>query len=531
MRTLSRMVHMHSVGPRMPVLAQNVVATSQPLAAQAGFTILKAGGNAVDAAIATAITLTVVEPTSNGIGSDAFAIVWDGSSLHGLNASGRSPRALTRDRFAGRDAMPVLGWEAVTVPGAVSAWVELHQRFGSLPFDMLFAEAMGYAARGFLVSPQTAQAWEKSRERFAEFDHWMQTFTPRGCAPKAGERFMCADQAATLAMIASTRGEAFYRGDLAQRIENAAKQAGAAMTMADLASHSAQWVDLVSIDYRGYRLHEIPPNGQGLAALQALGMLEHFDLASHGVDSVVGIHLQIEAMKLAFADAHRYIADPDAMDVAVDRLLDRDYLAGRARLIDPKKAQDFAHGTPHPGGTVYLATADASGMMVSFIQSNYMGFGSGIVIPGTGIAMQNRGANFSLDAAHPNCVGPAKRPYHTIIPGFVTRDGRPVMAFGVMGGFMQPQGHVQMMVRLADFDQNPQQALDAPRWRVDTGLQACLEVGFEPQVYDTLRAMGHDLTIAPSRTVEHGGGQAIYRLDDGYLGASDMRRDGQAVGY
>ena len=492
---------------------------------------MAAGGNAVDAALAAAITLTVVEPTSNGIGSDAFALIWDGSTLHGINASGRLPMGLTPDRFAGADTMPVLGWEAVTVPGAVSAWSQLHERFGTLPFARLFDAAIDYAERGFVVSPQTAHAWARSCEKFTGFDEWMRTFAPQGRAPKAGETFRSLDHARTLRLIAETNGEAFYRGELASRIEAAAKSAGGVMTADDLAQHRAEWVEPLSLDYRGWTLHELPPNGQGLAALQMLGILKQWDVSSLPVDSAECIHLQIEAMKLAFADAHRYIADPQAMSVTAESLLDPAYLARRARLIDPGRAQDFQHGTPHPGGTVYLAAADASGMMVSFIQSNYMGFGSGVVIPETGIAMQNRGANFSLDAAHPNCVGPGKRPYHTIIPGFVTRDGRPVMAFGVMGGFMQPQGHAQMMIRLADFHQNPQAALDAPRWRVDRDLTVCLEPGFGAQVYDQLRGMGHQLTIASSRTVEHGGGQAIYKLEDGYLAASDQRRDGQAVGF
>jgi gamma-glutamyltranspeptidase/glutathione hydrolase len=516
---------------RIPILAANVVATSQPLAAQAGLQMLHAGGNAVDAALAAAIALTVVEPTSNGIGSDAFAIIWADGKLHGLNASGRSPAAMTHDRFAGLSSMPRLGWDAVTVPGAVSAWMQLHERFGTLPFDALFAPAIEYAERGFLVSPQTAEAWARSVQTFSDFEHWMHTFAPEGRAPRPGELFSAPDHARTLRMIASSNGAEFYRGELAAAIAAASREAGGVLNEDDLANHQADWVTPIAMEYHGYHLHEIPPNGQGLAALLALGILRHTDCSTMPVDSAASVHVQMEAMKLGFADAHRFVADEAHVDVPVSALLDDAYLAQRAAMIDPQRAQDFQHGQPHPGGTVYLAAADASGMMVSFIQSNYMGFGSGIVVPGTGIALQNRGANFSLTPGHPNVVGPSKRPYHTIIPGFVTRDGQPVMAFGVMGGFMQPQGHVQMLVRLADYHQNPQAALDAPRWRVESGLKVNLEPGFDASVYQSLRDMGHDLAIAPMRTVEHGGGQAVYRLGNGYFAASDQRRDGQAVGF
>ncbi len=516
---------------RMPTLARQAVATSQPLAAQAGLHMLYEGGNAVDAALAAAIALTVVEPTSNGIGSDAFALLWADGELHGLNASGRSPAAMTLDHFAGRDAIPLHGWDAVTVPGAVSAWVQLHQRFGSLPFERLFEPAIHYAEAGFLVSPQTADAWQQATSTFANYTDWMCTFTRSGRAPSAGELVTFPDHAATLREIAESNGEAFYQGALAVRIEQAAQASGALLTRLDMLAHTTDWVKPISIDYRDYQLHELPPNGQGIAALLMLGILRHIDMAAHDVDSAQSVHLQIEAMKLAFADAKRFVADPLAMDATSNALLDDAYLKQRAALICHDRASDFRHGKPQQGGTVYLAAADISGMMVSFIQSNYMGFGSGIVIPGTGIAMQNRGANFSLVSDHPNVVGPHKRPYHTIIPGFVTRNGQPFMAFGVMGGFMQPQGHAQVMVRLADYNQNPQAALDAPRWRVDDGMNVSMEPGFNPNVYDSLRSMGHDVTGASSRTVAHGGGQAIAKLADGYFAASDQRRDGMAVGY
>jgi gamma-glutamyltranspeptidase/glutathione hydrolase len=516
---------------RMPVLARNVVATSQPLAAQAGLGMLAAGGNAADAAVATAIALTVVEPTSNGIGSDAFALVWAGGGLHGLNASGRSPRGLPVDHFAGRSSVPVLGWDGVTVPGAVSGWVALWKQFGSLPFEKLCEPAIDYAANGFLVSPQTAYYWGRGHETYKDFESYQQTFCPRGRAPRAGELFTSPDHAATLERIARTEGGAFYTGELARAVAAHATNTGGWLTEEDLGAHQADWVRPISIDYHGLTLHEIPPNGQGLAALLMLGIVDHHALQDHPVDSARSLHLQIEAMKLAFVDAHRYIADPAWMEVKVEALLDREYLARRASLLDAAQARDPGHGVPRAGGTVYLTAADAEGTMVSFIQSNYTGFGSGIVIPGTGIAMQNRGCCFTLEKGHPNEAAPGKRPYHTIIPGFVTRADQPVMSFGVMGGLMQPQGHAQVLIRIVDHGQNPQAALDAPRWRVDGGLKVVIEPGFEPRVYNELREMGHDLTIADARTVAHGRGQVAYKLDDGYFAASDLRSDGQAVGF
>ncbi|MBN1875646.1 MAG: gamma-glutamyltransferase family protein [Anaerolineae bacterium] len=523
---------------RMPVLAQNMVATSQPLAAQAGLDALRRGGNAVDAALATAITLTVVEPTSNGLGSDAFCILWDSNSqcLYGLNASGRSPQALAPELFAGRDRMPTLGWGPVTVPGAVSAWVALSERFGKLPFDDLFDAAIHYARDGFLVSPITAAGWARAVNHYQAFPSFVATFAPRGRAPQTGERFRCPDQAQTLETIAATQGEAFYRGDLAARIVAHAADTGGWITTEDLATHQPEWVTPISQEYCGVYLHEIPPNGQGLAALIALGILRYLNLAQYPVDSADSIHLQVEAMKIAFAEAHRHIADPAWMEVPPGALLNEDFLAERARSIKMDRAQFPKSELPADHGTVYLTTADAGGMMVSFIQSNYMGFGSGIVIPGTGISLQNRGAGFRLEAGHPNCVAGSKRPYHTIIPGFVTQNGYPLMSFGVMGGHMQPQGHVQMMVRIFDYGQNPQTASDAPRWYVEENLtNLSLEPGFAPpdiciRVVDELRQRGHNVTpnLPPGR---FGGAQLIYRLDDGYCAGTDWRKDGQAVGY
>lgn len=515
----------------MPVLAGNVVASSQPLAAQAGLRALQRGGNAVDAALASAITLTVVEPTMNGIGSDAFALIWDGSHLHGLNASGRAPRGWTPERFTGRDTMPVTGWDTVTVPGAVSAWAALSERFGRLPFAELFGAAVEYAERGFLVSPIVARQWQNQGPKLKDQPGFAAAFLPGGEPPATGQLFRFPAQAQTLRAIAESRGEAFYRGPVAETIATASLAQGGAMTVQDLAEHQPDWVEPISQSYRDLTLNEIPPNGQGIAALMALGILSHFPLGELAVDSADSLHLQIEAMKLAFVDSYRYVADPRAMDVSPGRLLDPQYLRARAALIDRKRAQDFGHGTPPESGTIYLTAADSAGMMVSYIQSNYMGFGSGVVVPGTGISLQNRGAGFRLEPGHPNCVAPAKRPFHTIIPGFVTQDGRPVMSFGVMGADMQPQGHVQIMVRLADYGQNPQAAADAPRWKVLAGLNIVLEHAASPAVAAELARRGHAVRHAERGSWEFGAGQFIHRLDGGYLAASDPRRDGQAVGY
>jgi gamma-glutamyltranspeptidase / glutathione hydrolase len=504
---------------RMPILARNAVATSQPLAAQAGLRMLLKGGSAVDAALATAIALTVLEPTSNGIGSDAFAILWDGKQLRGLNASGRSPAAWTPDRFKGMQAMPQRGWDAVTVPGCVAAWVELSKQYGKLPFADLFEPAIDYASRGYMVSPTIARLWEKQADEL------------KSQPPRVGELFTFPDQARTLKRIAETKGEAFYRGDLAEKIAAHAKQHGGAMTLADLAAHSVDWVEPLAQNYRGYTLHEIPPNGQGIGALIALGILEHIDMVRLPVDSADSQHAQIEAMKLAFADIYEYVSDPASMRVKPSQMLDREYLKGRAKLIDMKKAQDPKFGTPPSGGTVYLTAADASGMMVSYIQSNYMGFGSGIVVDGTGISLQNRGYGFSLRPGHANIVAPGKRPFQTIIPAFMTKDGKPVMSYGVMGGSMQAQGHTQVMVRFADYHQNPQAAADAPRWRVDTGLTVGIEQDMDAGVIAELRRRGHDLDQAERFSTDFGRAQLIYKMDDGYLAASERRTDGQAVGF
>ncbi|MCC7215178.1 MAG: gamma-glutamyltransferase family protein [Burkholderiales bacterium] len=516
---------------RQPVLARNAVATSQPLATQAGIAMLAKGGNAVDAVLATAITLTVVEPCSNGLGSDLFAIVWTGSELAGLNASGRAPAAWSPARYAGRSAMPERGWDTVTIPGAVSGWRALSQRFGELPFADLFEPAIRYARDGWLVSPVVAEKWALALPLMPRDLGWFEHFAPHGRAPYPGERFASPAMAATLEAIAATDGEAFYRGELAAAMVRHARAASGVHTLDDFAAHTADWVTPIGLTYRGVTVHEIPPNGQGIAALMALGMLEHFDLAARPADDAGTQHLEIEAMKLAFADAHRYVADPTAMPVPAEALLDRDYLAARARRIDPARAQDFGPGDPPKGGTVYLCAADEAGMMVSLIQSNYMGFGSGVVVPGTGISLQNRGAGFSLAPGHPNEVAGGKRPYHTIIPGFVTRDGAPLAAFGVMGGPIQPPGHVQTLVRLVDYGMNPQAALDAPRWKLNAGPSVDLEASAPASLRDGLIARGHPLASVPDSYMDFGAGQFIVKTGDGYVAASDPRRDGQAAGF
>lgn len=519
---------------RSPVLAENVVATSQPLAAQAGLAMLAKGGNAVDAALAAAIALTVVEPTGNGVGSDAFCILWDGKELHGLNASGRAPAGWTPARFAGREKMAERGWESVTVPGAVSAWVELSRRFGRLDFATLFEPAVGYAENGFLVSPIIGELWRRGADILSGQPGFADHFIPGGSPPRAGERFVNRPLAATLRTIAETTGEAFYRGPLAEKIAAFAARHEAALTADDMAAHRCDWVGTLALEFDGATLHEIPPNGQGIVALMALGILAHTPIRDFDPDDVLALHYQWEALKLAFRDSTAYLADkPHMRDITPDDLLSPDYLARRAREISPERARDFSAGAPKHGGTVYLSTADASGMMVSYIQSNYSGFGSGVVVPETGIHLQNRGAAFSLAEGHPNQVAPNKRPFHTIIPGMLMRDGHPLMSFGVMGGPIQAQGHVQMVLRTQLWKQDVQAAVDAPRWRVTAGLGVACETTFAPQTLEALRALGHDITLeAPDSAFGFGGAQLVYRLPaGGYAAASDPRKDGQAVGF
>jgi gamma-glutamyltranspeptidase/glutathione hydrolase len=544
---------------RKPLHApRGVCATSQPLAASAGLAALRRGGTAVDAAIAAAVALTVVQPGSNDIGGDLFAIVWDGQRLHGLNASGRAPAALTRQAVldagpapaateahggaqadaTGHGAMPAVGWPSVTVPGAPAGWRDLHERFGRLPFADLFADAIAYAERGYPVSPTVARGWARGVERHAtlvgeEFAEWRRVWTIGGRAPRPGERWRNPDAARTLRLIAESYAEEFYHGEIARALVEFSKRTGGFLAAEDLAGHSSTWVDPVCGHYRGYQVWELPPNTQGLAALIALQILDGMDLRD--ADEVERRHVQIEAMKLAFADTHAYVADPAHVDVPTAALLSPEYARRRRAEIGPTAA-DPRPGEPTRGGTVYLCTADEDGMMVSLIQSNYMGFGSFVALPGYGFGLQNRAAGFSLDPDHPNVVAPGKRPFHTIMPGFLTRDGEPVGPFGVMGGHMQPQGHVQVVLATVDFGLDPQAALDAPRWYWHTGRQVLLEelmtVGEQgAALVAGLRERGHEVTVAETGSPRFGFGQAIWRTDGGYVAGSEPRADGCAVGY
>ncbi|MBB3005897.1 gamma-glutamyltransferase [Cupriavidus alkaliphilus] len=528
---------------RIPLFARNVVSTSHPLAAQAGLRMLLKGGNAVDAAIAAAAAITIVEPVSCGLGSDAFAILWDGKSLHGLNSSGVAPAAWSPEYFkarygtdaAGLAKRPIRGWDSVTVPGMVAGWAALHERFGKLPFADLMEPAIEIAERGYAVPPVVAHKWAAAVPELKDQPGYADTFMPNGRAPAVGEKFTMKAAAETLRQIGATRGRAYYEGEIAEKIAAFSKQCGGAMTLDDLRNYQPDWVKPISKSYRGYELHEIPPNGQGIAALIALGILDQFDLSSIPVDSVDSQHLQIEAMKLAFADLYQYVADPRSMEVTPEQMLDDAYLKSRARLIDMQRATHFNFGMPKVGGTIYLTAADENGMMISFIQSNYMGFGSGVVVPGTGISLQNRGVGFSMDPKSANVVAGGKRPFHTIIPAFLTKNGQPVMSFGVMGGDMQPQGHVQTVVRMLDYNQQPQAACCAPRWKVNRDFTLDVEGTMDPATVEGLKARGHQLKSVDDPYMDFGSGQFIWRLSDdaehGYVAASDSRRDGQAVGF
>ena len=517
---------------RSPVFGQDVIATSHPLASQAGMAMLMQGGNAVDAAVAAAMALTVVEPTGCGIGADAFAIVWDGTALHGLNSSGRSPAGWTPERFAGLDTMPERGWEAVTVPGAVAGWVALARRFGRLDLATLAAPAIRFAREGFAVTPIVAAGWQRSADLLADQPGFAACFLPDGRAPATGKLFRSEAHARTLESIAATGGESFYRGELARAMAADAARHGGCLTLDDLAGHSADWVGTLSHAYAGAAVQELPPNGQGIATLIGLGIMAA--LGGDGrVDDTETVHLAIEATKLAMVDLDQHLADPAAMTVSPASLLDPSYIARRARLVDPARAGDPGHGTPGPGGTVCLAAGSRDGTMISFIQSNYMGFGSGVVVPETGISLQNRGAGFTLRLGHVNQVGPRKRPFHTIIPGFAMEgDGSPLLAFGLMGGPMQAQGHLQMALRMLAHRQDPQAAADAPRWRVLSGRRVAVEPGMDADLVRALRALGHEIVI--ERTDESfgfGGAQIVQRTAVGYVAGSDPRKDGQALAW
>ena len=518
---------------RTTVFARNgMVATSQPLAAQAGLDMLQRGGNAIDAAIAAAACLTVVEPTSNGIGGDAFALIWSGGKLHGLNSSGPAPAALSIEELhkQGHKQMPAHGFVPVTVPGAPGAWAQCITRFGRLQLRKVLLPAINYARQGFPLTPVLASYWQRAHKTYSkllqgeQFAPWFETFAPGGKAPRAGEIWSSAGHADTLEKIAESNSRDFYQGALAEQIESFATKYGGYITLQDLASFQPQWVEPISTDYRGYTVWEIPPNGQGLVALIALNMLNTFPAAKW--DDELAVHRRIEAIKLAFADGLEYITDPNHMQVAIEQLLSKEYAAQRAKTIDIE-AQQPKPGSPPAGGTVYLATADDEGNMVSFIQSNYMGFGSGLVVPGTGIALQNRGHNFSLDPNHHNALAPGKRPYHTIIPGFLSKGEQPLGPFGVMGGFMQPQGHLQVAVNLADCGMNPQAALDAPRWQWTDGLTVAVEKDFPTHIARKLAERGHAIRVALD-SGSFGRGQIILRdPESGVLaGATEPRTDG-----
>ncbi len=518
---------------RTPLLADNMVATSQPLASQAGVAMLALGGNAVDAAIAAAATLTVVEPVMNGLGSDAFAQVWDGTAVRTLNASGRAPRAWTPERFAGRTHMPTEGWDAVTVPGVVSAWMALWRRHGTLPLATLFAPAMRYAEMGFAVSPLVARQWAGQTPRLKDQPGFAEVFLPQGRPLRAGERFRLPAIARSLAAIAETEGRAFYEGAIGEALVAHATRHGGALTMQDLAAHSAEWVEPLAQRYRSLDVLQPPPNGQGIAVLIALGLLSHADL--RGASEATRMHLQIEAMKIAFADAYRWVAQPESMPLSAAELLDAGQLAQRARRIDPARAQQFAARPAAGGNTVTIAAADARGMVVSLIQSNYQGFGSGVVVPEVGVSLLNRGASFSLEPGHPNLVAGGKRPFHTIIPAMLMRAGRPVGALGVVGADMQPQGQVQIVSHLEDGGLNPQSAVDAPRWRITENGRVRLEAAVPRAVAEALAGMGHAVDVAPVGASEFGGAQLVWRLgadgESGWAGASDPRKDGCAAGF
>jgi len=506
------------------------VATSQPLAASAGMKMLALGGGAVDAAVAMAAALVVVEPTSNGLGSDAFAIVADGDEIFGLNASGPSPRALPAERWLGGEGVPRWGWPSVTVPGAVAAWKALHERWGRLPWEVVLEPAVRYAEEGHPVAPETARAWRRAARAYRGLEgevhrYFLQTFFPGGRAPGPGEVWRNPDLAESLRRIAEDGADWFYRGGFAEALEAFSRATGGYLRAADLAAYAPEWVEPLRVGWSGIEVYELPPNGQGVATLLALGILRHLPLEGLARESVEAYHLQIEAMKLAFADVRAHVADPRRMRLPVEALLDADYARRRARLVGAEALPPPPSGLPR-GGTVYLAAA-AGEQSVSFIQSNYMGFGAAVAVPGTGAALQNRGAGFSSDPEHPAAVAPAVRPFHTIIPGFLGRSGRLWGPFGLMGGFMQPQGHLQLALNLARFGLNPQSALDAPRWQVAEGGEVWLEQAVPQHVAQGLADRGHAVRVF-SEGGPFGKGQILLREGSVWWAASEPRADGQA---
>jgi gamma-glutamyltranspeptidase/glutathione hydrolase len=534
---------------RSPVIAKSgMVACAHPLAAQIGIDILKAGGNAVDAAIATNAALGFLEPTSCGVGGDLFAIVWDAKTqrLYGLNGSGRAPRGLKLEdlKARGLSDMPELGPYPITVPGAVDAWFALHDRFGKLPMRDLLAPAIRTARDGAPVPPVIAFYWSRAPKRFAEFPEWQRTYAPGGHAPAAGDVFRNPDLADTYTKIAKGGRDAFYRGDIARRIAAAVQAKGGAMTVEDLAAHQSTWVDPLSTNYRGYDVWELPPNTQGIAALQMLNMLEPFDLSAMGPNTAATLHLMVEVKKIVYEDRAHYYADPEFAKLPIEQLLSKAYAEERLKLFDPKRAsRTIPPGelSLRAGDTTYLTVVDAHRNAVSLIQSNYRGFGSGIVPDHAGFCLQDRGDLFSLDPAHPNAYAPGKRPFHTIIPAFVTKDGKPVFSYGVMGGDMQPQGHVQVLCNILDFGMDVQEAGDAPRFHhegsseptgetMQNGGELELESGIAPEVVRQLVLMGHRVTQSVGG---YGGYQGIWiDAERGVLlGGTETRNDGMAIGY
>ncbi len=508
-----------------------LVCTSQPLASQAGLDILKMGGNAVDAAVSAAACLTVVEPPSCGIGGDGFALFWKDGKLHGLNSSGYAPSRLSLAELEGRDKMPKYGWLPVTVPGVVAGWSELIKAHGELSLEEVLQPAVKYAKEGYPVSPTVGESWRRAFRNFKglegdEFKPWFDTFAPNGSPPGIGNVWRSKDHADTLKLIGETNGDAFYRGELAEQIDRFSREHGGYLRADDLESYRPEWVDPVAVDYRGYDIWELPPNCQGMVASIALKILNGLEL---GVSrSEEACHKQIEAVKLAFEVGKRYFTDPNHMEIDHHELLQDSYTDDlRDRIC--QKAMGGPDGE-ETGGTVYLAAADAKGNMVSYIQSNYMGFGSGLVVPGTGIALHNRGNSFSLDPEHANSLEPGKRPFHTIIPGFITKKGSPIGPFGVMGGHMQPQGHVQVISNMVDFGLNPQSALDAPRWRWEKGKEVFVESGFPKHTALNLERKGHDIKYA-LHSGHFGRGQIILKDGGPYCAGTEPRADGHIAVY
>jgi len=529
------------------IATQAMAATSQPLATQVALEVLRQGGSAVDAAIAANAALGLMEPTGCGIGGDLFAIVWDpkAKALAGYNGSGRSPRGLSAAwlRANGYARIPPRGPLPVSVPGTVDAWLELHRRFGKLPLARVLAPAIRYARQGFPVSEVIASHWARNATLLIDFPGFREQLTIDGRAPRKGELWRNPNLARTLEGIARHGRKGFYEGPVAWTIADYLQANGGFLAYADLAAHRGEWVAPVAVEYRGHQVWELPPNSQGLAALQMLAILEGYDLHRMGAGSADALHLMIEAKKLAFEDRARYYADPAFARIPVAGLVSREYAAERRKLIDPARAaRQVPAGAriPDGGDTIYLATADADGMMVSLIQSNYRGMGSGMTPPGLGFVLQDRGELFSLEPDVANTYAPGKRPFQTIIPAFVTKGGEPLLAFGVMGGDMQPQGHVQVLVNLLDFGMGLQEAGDAPRWhhegsseptgeRMTDGGAVEVESGIAREVLRELERRGHDLRIAGYESF--GGYQAIMRKEGVYYGASESRKDGQAGGF